>query len=128
LQFAETIRLAKQVLTAPPGAVMIYSEAATQTESEGYRVEVSGWDENQAFFVEKSDLGWDDEAGNHISLQRMLPDGAMVFICALLSEGPGQVPPNIYKVEFIGCDPEGLHQFRLNAVQPRHSRATPSVN
>ncbi|MGB7728018.1 MAG: hypothetical protein WBL50_08305 [Candidatus Acidiferrum sp.] len=102
------------------------SEALAQ--SEGYRVEVSGWDENQSFFVEKSDLGWDDFAGKHISLQRMLPDGAMVFVRALQTQGLGQSAPIVYKVEFIGCDPDGHHQFRLNAVQPRHSREISPVN
>jgi hypothetical protein len=59
---------------------MIFSELATQ--SEGYRVEVSGGNENQAFFVEKSDLGWDGEAGNHsIRLQRMRPDGSSFVRC-----------------------------------------------
>jgi hypothetical protein len=61
-------------------------------QSEGYRVEVSGWDEKQSFFVEKSDLGWDDFAGKHVSLQRMLPDGAMVFVRALQTQGLGQWP------------------------------------
>lgn len=89
-------------------------------ESECCRVEVSGWDENQAFFVEKSDLAWDDFAGKHISLQRMLPDGAMVFIRTLQARGLSQSPPLVYRVEFIGCDPDGHHQFRLNAVQPRY--------
>jgi hypothetical protein len=100
----------------------------TLAQSEGYRVEVSGWDENQSFFVEKSDLGWDDFAGKHISLQRMLPDGAMVFVRALQTQSLGQSPPSVYKVEFIGCDPDGHHQFRLNAVQPRYSREVPPVN
>ena len=96
---------------------MMVSEDVGQLEC--CRVEVSGWDENQAFFVEKSDLSWDDFAGKHISLQRMLPDGAMVFIRTLQSQGPGQSSPVVYKVEFIGCDPDGHHQFRLNPVQPR---------
>lgn len=105
---------------------MIVSEALTQLEC--YRVEVSGWDENQAFFVEKSDLAWDDFAGKHISLQRMLPDGAMVFIRMLQPQGLDQSPPIVYKVEFIGCDPDGQHQFRLNAVHPRYSRNLDPVN
>jgi hypothetical protein len=50
-------------------------------------------------------------AGKHISLQRMLPDGALVFIRALQAQGLIQDPPVVYKVEFIGCDPEGHHQF-----------------
>lgn len=105
---------------------MIVSETLTQLEC--YRVEVSGWDENQAFFVEKSDLAWDDFAGKHISLHRMLPDGAMVFIRMLQPQGPGQAPPVVYKVEFIGCDPEGQHQFRLSAVHPRYSHNFNPVN
>jgi hypothetical protein len=28
-----------------------------------YRVEVSSWDDNKAFFVENSDLEWTDESG-----------------------------------------------------------------
>ena len=103
-------------------------EAETLAPSECCRVEVSGWDENQAFFVEKSDLAWDDFAGKHISLRRMLPDGAMVFIRILQSQGLVQAPPVVYKVEFIGCDPEGHHQFRLNAVHPRYSVDSQPVN
>jgi hypothetical protein len=98
---------------------MIVSEQLTRSEC--CRVEVSGWDENQSFFVEKCDLAWDDFAEKHISLHRMLPDGAMVFIRTLQAHGLTQTPPTVYKVEFIGCDPEGEHQFRLNEVQPRYS-------
>jgi len=105
---------------------MIGADALTQSEC--CRVEVSGWDENQAFFVERSDLAWDDFAGKHISLQRMLPDGAMVFIRVLQPQGLLQSPPVVYKVEFIGCDPDGHHQFRLNAAQPRQSQNLHPVN
>lgn len=100
----------------------------TLTPSECCRVEVSGWDENQSFFVEKSELAWDDFAGKHISLQRMLPDGAMVFVRVLNPQTLYQTPPVVYRVEFIGCDPEGLHQFRLNAVRPRYSSDPHPVN
>jgi hypothetical protein len=105
---------------------MTVSETLTQTEC--YRVEVSGWDENTTFFVEKSDLAWDDFVGKHISLQHMLPDGAMVFIRVMQPEGLSQAPPIAYRVEFIGCDPEGHHQFRLNAVQPWYSTDLHPVN
>ena len=93
-----------------------------------FRVEVSGWDENETFFVEKSDLGWDDFAGKHISLQRMLPDGALIFLRLLQPTAIRQPPPAAYQVEFLGCDPEGQHQYRLNAVHPRYSRGSNPVN
>jgi len=47
---------------------------------ERFRVEVSGWDEEEVFFVEKSHPVSDEFAGNHVSLRRMLPEGAMVFV------------------------------------------------
>jgi hypothetical protein len=126
-QFSENIPLAKQVLSRlwVPTAMTVL-EALTQSEC--YRVEVSGWDENQVFFLEKSDLAWDDFAGKHISLQRMLPDGAMVFIRMLQPQSLGQSPPIVYEVEFIGCDPDGHHQFRLKEVQPRYSHSLAPVN
>ena len=33
-----------------------------------YRVEVSGWDKNQTFFVEKSELEWSEESGKQVTL------------------------------------------------------------
>lgn len=102
--------------------------AETLVSTDGFWVEVSGWDENQVFFVEKSDLDWDNFAGRHISLQHMLPDGAMVFLRVLQPTDLRQSPPTAYKVEFIGCDPEGHHQFRLKPVHPRYGHESTTVN
>ena len=102
--------------------------AETLLRTDGFRVEVSGWDENKIFFVEKSDLAWDDFAGKHVSLQHMLPDGAMVFLRMLQPPALRETPPVAYQVEFIGCDPEGHHQFRLKPVHPRYSRESKPIN
>ena len=91
-------------------------------------VEVSGWDEAKIFFVERSDLAWDDFAGKHTSLRHMLHDGALVFVRILQPNGDRQFPPEVYQVEFIGCDSEGLREFRLNPVLPRYSNQTHPVN
>jgi hypothetical protein len=107
-------------------AAMLVAETLLGTDC--CRVEVSGWDEAQIFFVEKSDLAWDDFAGKHISLRHMLPDGAMVFVRMLQPDGVRQFPPSVYQVEFIGCDPEGLRQFGLNPMQPRYSQETDPVS
>jgi hypothetical protein len=95
---------------------------------EHFRIEVSGWDEEEVFFVEKSHLAWDEFAGNHISLRRMLPEGALVFVRILQPVAVRPSPPIAYRVEFVGCDPEGLRQFRLNTVQPRYCSESSSVN
>ena len=92
------------------------------------RVEVSGWDQNEIFFVEKSELSWDDFAGKHIALKHMLADGALVFIRMLQPVSPQRSCPIAYEAEFIACDAQGLHEFRLNSVQPRHGRNRFPVN
>ncbi len=85
-------------------------------------VEVSGWDEDEIFFVELSELSWDDFAGKHISLKRMLAKGALVFVRTLQQTSLQPYFPIAYETEFIGCDAQGSHEFRLNQVLPRHER------
>jgi len=91
-------------------------------------VEVSGWDEDEIFFVEKSELSWDDFAGKHIALKHMLGDGDLVFIRMLQPTSLQRSFPIAYETEFIACDAHGSHEFRLNAVQPRHGRNCFPVN
>jgi hypothetical protein len=93
-----------------------------------FRVEVSGWDEEEMFFVEKSQIGWDEFAGKHVTLHHMLPEGAIVFVRMLQPLSARQTSPMAYRVEFIGCNESGLHQFRLNSVQPRYSAEAPPLN
>ena len=73
---------------------------ATETilGADRYRVEVSGWDEEEMFFVEKSHLDWDEFAGKHITLRHMLPEGAIVFVRMLQPTEIRQSPPMAYKV------------------------------
>ena len=92
------------------------------------RVEVSGWDEDENFFVEKSELSWDDFAGQHISLKHMLSEGALVFIRTLQPGSLQRSFPIAYEAEFIGCDARGSHEFRLSAVQPRRGHSRFPVN
>lgn len=96
--------------------------------TDSLRVEVSGWDQDEIYFVEKSHLDWDEFAGKHISLKHMLPEGAMIFVHMLQPTAMRQEPPVPYHVEFICCDAEGMHQFRLNTVQPRYGHELPSIH
>ena len=42
---------------------------ARENESSGYRVEVSGWDLEERFFVEKSTLVWSERSGKTVALK-----------------------------------------------------------
>jgi hypothetical protein len=45
-----------------------------------YRVEVSGWDDKKAFFVENSELKWAEDSGKQVTLNRGLSEGAVIFL------------------------------------------------
>lgn len=83
-----------------------------------YRVEVSGWDKSQTFFVEKSELECEGSS-KHVTLSSALPDGSVVFLKLIrpLRADPSQPVP--YETEFLSVTPDGLNQFRLHPVSPR---------
>ena len=91
-------------------------------------VEISGWDEDEIFFVERSEVDWDEFAGRHVTLTRMLTEGSIIFVRPSQPTAVHRAKPSPYEAEFVGCSPEGHHQFRLNGVQPRYGRENYSVN
>jgi hypothetical protein len=100
----------------------------TQSLTQTGMVEVSGWDEDEVFFVERSELGWDKYAGKNVTLTRMLTEGSIIFVRPIQPMALYRANPIAYEAEFVSCSPEGNHQFRLNGVQPRHSRGNYTVN
>lgn len=88
-----------------------------------YRVEVSGWDEEENFFVEKSQLAWNDESGKHVYLQHMLPEGSLIFVRLLQSTSMSPAIPVAFETGFLGRDARGRYQFRLNPVMPKYAGA-----
>lgn len=82
-------------------------------------VEISGWDENEAFFVERSELGWSDTAGEHVTLSRMLSEGAIIFVRPIQTTAEHRANPIPYAAEFAGWSPQGQPRFRLSGVTPR---------
>ena len=88
-----------------------------------YRVEVSGWDEEENFFVEKSQLAWNDESGKHVCLQHMLPEGSLIFVRLLQSTSMNPTIPVAFETGFLGQDERGRYQFRLNPVIPKYAGA-----
>jgi hypothetical protein len=84
-----------------------------------YPVEASGWGSDQSFFVEKSELEWNEETGKYLTLTRSLSPGSMIFLRLLLPTSPDRSLPVPYRAQPVGCTPEGQQQFRLEQVQPK---------
>ena len=91
-------------------------------------VEVSGWDEDKLFFVETSQLAWNDLAGKHITLQHDLPDGSLIFLRLLHCSDSHSSLPAAYEAYFIGYDFHGSNQFALLPALPRYPVSPYSIN
>lgn len=93
-----------------------------QRMGSSYRVEVSGWDSSRAFFVEKSELRWDEEAGQQVRLTRSLHPGTMIFVRLLLPYLSERASSVAYRAEQISVTPKGEFEFRLDRVQAKRER------
>ena len=58
-----------------------------ETESAGSRscrVEISGWDSSENFFVEKAVLHWESDGTREVRFRSMVRPGSVVFVRLLL--------------------------------------------
>jgi hypothetical protein len=89
-------------------------------ELNGYRVEVSGWDAKESFFVEKSILAWTENAGKTVALTALVRTGSVLFVRLIQPLGAGKgfpVPYRAVKSEADGDGSRGV--ITLEQLQPR---------
>jgi len=84
-----------------------------------YLVEVSGWDDKRAFFVENSQLEWTEESGKQVTLNRGLSEDAVIFLRLLQQMGTDRSHPVAYQANFVARNTEGQFQFRLKPISAR---------
>jgi hypothetical protein len=87
--------------------------------TQAYPVEVSGWDSSLTFFVEESELSWDEEKGKRLTLTRELCPGTMIFVRLLQPNSAERSVPVAYQAEQAAITAEGVWQFRLRRAEPR---------
>ncbi len=94
-------------------------QSACSSDERSYRVEVSGWDASENFFVEKTALNWCDDAGKQVLLRNSLREGAIVFI-RLNQSATAQIFPIAYQAQKISPrDARGLSRVSLVQLRPR---------
>jgi hypothetical protein len=86
-----------------------------------YSVEVSGWDNSRAFFVERGELSWDEQTGKHLTLSHQLCPGTMVFVRLLQATAEERTFAVAYHAEPLATTPEGLQRFRVKRMEPRRA-------
>jgi hypothetical protein len=101
------------------------TQAMTMAASRGnsYRVEVSGWDARENFFVEKTSLDWREREGKTVALHAIVRLDSVLFVRLLRPLGGGAdfpVPHRAVRVEDrskdASCKDVGLEQ-----MQPRRT-------
>lgn len=86
-----------------------------------YRVEVSGWDESDAFFVENTMLDWGGGDKKEISLRPTLCEDALVFVRLLQEYGKVDSFPIAYRAVSVMTGKNGRTIVQLARLKPRAS-------
>jgi hypothetical protein len=99
------------------------SQTVDTTANHGhrYRVEVSGWDAKENFFVEKTSLDWGEREGKTVALHAAVRLDSVLFVRLLRPLGGGAdfpVPHRAVRVEERDQD-ASCKDVRLEQLQPR---------
>jgi hypothetical protein len=84
-----------------------------------YRIEISGWDLDENFFVEMTDLEW-SESEKKVRLQHALRKGALVFVRLLGGSERASEYPLAYEILDVRYQQQaGAYETLLAQMHPR---------
>lgn len=98
---------------------MDVKQSQDMTSISSYRVEVSGWDTSDAFFVEKTMLDWSGGDRKEISLGSVLLEDAVVFVRLLQQVGKVDSVPIAYRASGVKTGENGRTIVQLARLHPR---------
>jgi hypothetical protein len=93
-----------------------------------YRVEISGWDLDEQFFVERAALEWRVGEQKTVLIQRRARQGALLFIRLLENSSPSRPFPVAYRVREVREREAGkLYELILSQVWPAPEGQSPGA-
>lgn len=97
---------------------------AEEKDGGSYRVEVSGWDLGENFFVEKTLLSWQENGSKKVLLRTPLCEGTLVFVRLANDSQGGPGMPVTYQVERVGrTASEHGREVQLERLHPKLAEA-----
>jgi hypothetical protein len=84
-----------------------------------YRVEVSGWDASDAYFVEKTTLDWSGGDEKEINVKPPLREGSIVFVRLLQQFGSVDSFPIAYRASSVRAGENGRTLVQIERLHPR---------
>ena len=96
-----------------------------QLESSSYRVEVSGWDSSENFFVEKTALTWAQNSEKQLTLKSDLREGSVIFVRLLQPITMASNTPIAYQAVGVAPkDAKGRTRVSVVQLRPRQSEGS----
>jgi len=93
-----------------------------------FRVEVSGWDLNEQFFVERTALQWGQGEHRTVLIRQRVRQGALVFIRLLEEPAPSRCFPVAYRArQVVERENGALHELTLSQVWPATESPAPGA-
>ena len=90
-----------------------------------YRVEISGWDLNEQFFVERSALQWVEGETRRALLRRKVRPGALLFVRLLQDGSPERTFPVAYRARQLReCEGGDSYELTLSQVWPMEEKGS----
>ncbi len=90
------------------------------TSSSSYRVEVSGWDDKENFFVEKTTLDWSEADGKSVRVRSSVRLESVVFVRLIQPLGGGTGFPVPYRAVKVSGNYLTEHNtVKVEQLQPR---------
>lgn len=92
----------------------------TMGPQDSYRVEVSGWDRGENFFVERTQLVWGRDQKHEVNLRAPLRVGSIVFVRLIQNMLQNTAFPIAYQAVNLGKEnEEGVTCVKLEQMHPR---------
>ena len=89
-----------------------------------YRIEISGWDEAESFFVEKATLEWNEQGEKTVCLRNSVRPGAIIFLRLLDSISTDHPFPIAYQATTVSrIASQGLYRLTVEQLRPNPPRA-----
>jgi hypothetical protein len=87
-----------------------------------HSVEISGWDIEKQFFVERTSLYMDRSGAKTVILRNQLRKGLLVFIRPLSTTFSGKIYPKVCRVDVAELpDHTGFSKIHLTPSEPRRA-------
>ena len=84
-----------------------------------YRIEASGWDMCNQFFIEECTLKWNEASQKRILLRHQLREGAVLFVRLIPPTVGGESFPVVYRAEKVGpAQADGRREIALSQLRP----------